>query len=581
MPRLQPAHLNQAITAAASLVMDSINKAANDPKATARSLANALVPAFGIAWNKEIIQALPRDSPNKLLLKLRNSPLPRWHYEKLADLFKAAHAHPYSLIPEWAEWKNLADSFMLDRRFSQEDIATSISFLTAKSVPDPGALALLEAGAVEVLAGAAPNAGPVRTLWRLARTSMSAISSNEHLPIPDAGWSANSFKTAVKRAQWSLQRTLPPLPIIRRRLGAPACFARLGPSQKIGVLKRLKNNPVQVRRFIKDNTQRNLLKQIRGSLPSVVSALNCYLHFCQLVSEDPFPVTERRVLEWSSVFNDTGTYHNYTQHLQKVCYFLGLSTAWNTSAVKHIAKGLKKCQDLSFRFPNYVRSKLLIRLIQAESIRSEFVQACVLSFVFSFRVPSETLQLRRSYCDDRLTEFSPQCRKALIGVRLVKGHPYLVAKLSSRKNLTCGVIMKRPCFCGLNTDTARLACPVHSLWPAVKDRVACGKPLFVAVNRRNFNRRMKAIFARLGVPHAARYSSHAFRRGSAQEMNETGSPLAVVASAGMWRSNALVKNYIDMAATVESNVKRLFRVDPDSESDMEVRPALGLGFESP
>ena len=76
---------------------------------------------------------------------------------------------------------------MLDRRFSQEDIATSISFLTAKSVPDPGALALLGAGAVEVLAGTAPQAGPIRTLWRLARTATSAVSSNEHLPIPDSG----------------------------------------------------------------------------------------------------------------------------------------------------------------------------------------------------------------------------------------------------------------------------------------------------------------------------------------------------------------------------------------------------------
>ena len=59
-------------------------------------------------------------------------------------------------------------------------------------------------------------------------------------------------------------------------------------------------------------------------------------------------------------------------------------------------------------------------------------------------------------------------------------------------------------------------------------------------------------------------------------MSEAGSPLTVVASAWMWRPNALVKNYIDMAATVETNVRQLFRVDPESESDMEVRPALGF-----
>ena len=61
-------------------------------------------------------------------------------------------------------------------------------------------------------------------------------------------------------------------------------------------------------------------------------------------------------------------------------------------------------------------------------------------------------------------------------------------------------------------------------------------------------------------------------------MNEAGSPLSVAASAGMWRPNALVENYIDLAATVETNARQLPRVDFDSESDMEVRPALGFGL---
>ena len=162
-------------------------------------------------------------------------------------------------------------------------------------------------------------------------------------------------------------------------------------------------------------------------------------------------------------------------------------------------------------------------------------------------------------------------------MRSAKGRPYLVANPPSRKNLTCGVIMKRPCIFGLNTEKARLVRPVHSLWPAAQARVFPGERLFSAANRRDFNRRLDAILDRLEAPHAARYRSHAFRRGSDQEMNETGSPLSAVASAGMWRSNAMVKNYIDLAATVETNFRQLHRVDFDSDSEMEVRPALGLG----
>ena len=271
---------------------------------------------------------------------------------------------------------------MMGRRFAQEDIANSATSLTAKIVPGPGALAALDAGDVEVIAGGAPSAGPIRTLRRLARTSMAAVSPNEYLPIPDSGRAAEVFKAAAKRRQWSLGRTFPSRPIIRKRLNAPQCFASLGPAQKIGVLRRLKTRPAQVRRFIRGNTQRNLLKQVRGPLPSAVSALNCYLQFSQPHAEGPFPVTERRVLERSSVFNDTATFANYTQHVQKVCFFLGTPTAWYTPDVNHVAKGLKKCQDRSLMFPNYIRGRLLLQLIQAESINSEFGQACRVSFLF-------------------------------------------------------------------------------------------------------------------------------------------------------------------------------------------------------
>ena len=102
---------------------------------------------------------------------------------------------------------------------------------------------------------------------------------------------------------------------------------RWGPSRKIGALKRTKSAPSRTNRFIKDNHQRNLLKNIRGSLPSVASALNCYLQLCHLRSDDPFPATERRALDWSAVFNDTATFYNHTLHLQKVCFFLCTSSA--------------------------------------------------------------------------------------------------------------------------------------------------------------------------------------------------------------------------------------------------------------
>ena len=91
--------------------------------------------------------------------------------------------------------------------------------------------------------------------------------------------------------------------------------------------------------------------------------------------EATFPITERRVLERGAVFNDTDTYYNYTLRLQKVFSPIVTSPAWFTPAVRHVAKGLKNCQDKSFNCPNFIRSRLLIRQIKSETTQSDFAHA--------------------------------------------------------------------------------------------------------------------------------------------------------------------------------------------------------------
>ena len=94
------------------------------------------------------------------MLKLWNSPLLRLRYDKLSAMFKTAFRNPCSLIPERGEWKQFADAYMSGRRFPQEAIAKTITFLSARCVLGPVALAILDAGAIETMAADAPNAAP-------------------------------------------------------------------------------------------------------------------------------------------------------------------------------------------------------------------------------------------------------------------------------------------------------------------------------------------------------------------------------------------------------------------------------------
>ena len=119
---------------------------------------------------------------------------------------------------------------------------------------------------------------------------------------------------------------------------------------------------------------------------------------------------------------------------------------------------------------------------------------------------------------------SPHPDKALIKLATIDGQPFLVMKFSFRKNLVYGCILRRPCFSSVRTQRAIALCPVHTFWPLIKARVRSGHLISPSMTWRNLNRIIKAALGRLLAPHSERYSSHAFRRGAAQELKETGSP---------------------------------------------------------
>ena len=118
--------------------------------------------------------------------------------------------------------------------------------------------------------------------------------------------------------------------------------------------------------------------------------------------------------------------------------------------------------------------------------------------------------------------------------------------------------------------------PVHAFWPLVKDRLYSGSLLRPAITRRNINRIIKAVFAKLSAPRAERYSSHGIRRGSAHELKETGSPWTVAAGASRWRPTSVL-SYVDTSSDVESDMANLLANPLLSESDDELARAASLG----
>ena len=560
---------NIATISAADLLLARAERLIKSPDSSLRNLRAAILPLFGIQWNKQIICAITTNRLNSLLQMLRNRNLDSGTYDKLAnfwqDAFHISTAHP----PEWLAWLPLIQRFRLNDRFSWTTLYDTLPFLNMKGYLSPEDLAVLTSSVFESIFAGTKCLKELRALWGAARAVFTKNANEDFLPSSTLFFSSDTFVTAVKEASKRAKTDTPALCHEVKSFGLKPSFNKLGPAAKIAQLRR-RNLPQQkLTRFITERSQLNLLKQIKGSLPSIASAIRCYTSFCELINVRPFPPTEETVIQWSCVFNDTATYRNYIGHLRSACFFYRLEVSWLTPAVRHIARGLAKCQNKSFRFPNFIRSALVARIIDFDGFDSQFAQVAYLSFLFSLRVPSETLAIRRAFSDDPVSEHIPQSEKALIKICTIEGVPYLVLKLSHRKNLVYGCILRRPCFCSLGSQRATALCPVHAFWPLVIDRVHSGSLLFPNVTRRNVNRIIKAVFRKLSVPHAERYSSHGFRRGSAQELKETGSPWTVVAGAGRWMS-ASVLSYVDTSADVECDMANLLANPLLSESDDEL-----------
>ena len=230
---------------------------------------------------------------------------------------------------------------------------------------------------------------------------------------------------------------------------------------------------------------------------------------------------------------------------------------------------------MKYVFPNFIRSDLALRVIIHDSRDIPFARLAYLSFLYSLRVPSEAIPLRRAFRHDDLTGFSPMKEKALIGLRGPGHAQCLLLRFSRRKTLPKGCVLSRPCFCSLADSKAKPLCPAHSMWPCIASRVQSGELLFPTYTATNVNTTIKAALAKIGVDFARSYTSRGFRRGATQELKEMGSQISAIATVGEWRPLAFL-GYVDTALDVARDMPKLL-IETEALTDEEVQsPGNGI-----
>ena len=552
---------------AAKILISNLSKILGGRNFGLIDIQKAIIPIFGIEWTREVVIGVTTNSINNIPKRIKNSPAGPSSYLRLEKLWLDSFVNPSTPFPlDWMQWRNLLVKFGLFRTRPASVWAFIVRDLADRGINQIHELAELRRDQLPSLELREDSSLPLYELWQVARI---AFAKRE-------GFGINS-NTDFRINNSSLIRTIKgkdindsaPARRVRRlgnEIALPANYLTLGPAARIRALAASGAPLEKLTEYTVAGCQLNVLRQVGRSLPSVRSGIQCYLSFCSLLQLPSFPPTERGILQWSSIFKPGATFGLYTQHVLKACQLVGADVDWLTASVRSIARGLKRARDLSFRFHNFASLDIIKEVLAIEGWNSDFLQAIVISFLFSLRVPSETLMLVRAFGDDPILEFTKQKPKALIGVREMRGAQLLVIKFRFRKNLPGGCILRRPCICTPKRPV-QLMCPIHVIWEHIRLAVRPGDPIFPKLSARNFNPTLKRVFSRAKIPDAGRFSSHCFRRGATQAIKNGSSSATVLAGSGAWNSRAVL-GYVDLTQDESAEISAAL-LDPSLSSDSE------------
>ena len=296
-----------------------------------------------------------------------------------------------------------------------------------------------------------------------------------------------------------------------------------------------------------DRIEAMYFRSIEGSLASYGSAIKGWLCFCSILNLNPLAASAKDMLRYVATHRHAPSAAKYLTAIRWLYASCECDITWESNSLKLMMRGFAKASAPTKKAPALswaIVSKLVVLAWRSEPL---FALAYVLASVFLLRVGDELIPLMHNSLADH----------SAIGVlEESSGHQFFFIRLRSRKNESLGVCLKRRCSCSSTKEVAVL-CPVHAFLRFMKWQGPrrFGK-VFPGFNQRSFQRALRAHLQQVNeVALAEVATSHGFRRGSAQELLKSKTPMAQILQAGGWKSPAFLeyldKEEIDCEAILE------------------------------
>ena len=306
-----------AISAAADIAWPHLARVIGERNHTTDEMRKAALAAYGIRWNRAVLETLITDRVNFDLSRLPKSDFPEMEYDRLSSFLKEAYSASDPLPSELLEWGTLAGQIRLDLSAGRGAVLQAATFLQAHGLSTPFHLGVLPPAEFYPLSEDFPNAALLRPLWAAARATSASPTQGAFLAPDHSAVDKTALVKALKAHAPQVDRSGKLVLRTARKLHLPRKFGPMGPAQRIKILRAAALAPRAMGRFVFDAASDNLLKQVKGSLPSMASAFRCYTAFCELRMAPSLPVLEETAPQWTSLFGNTSTYGNYATHLEK------------------------------------------------------------------------------------------------------------------------------------------------------------------------------------------------------------------------------------------------------------------------
>ena len=241
------------------------------------------------------------------------------------------------------------------------------------------------------------------------------------------------------------------------------------------------------------------------------------------------------------------TNRDIKKHLRWAHRFLRMHDRRDTPSFRQTLRGMRR-KAHPRRTKMALTTASVTKLVKKADADGNHEVAAIMavSRLFLLRVPSEALPLQWAG-EHSSIDFDSQSVKIT---------------LMRRKNVRHPTTLTRSCCC--KTSGKRL-CAFHRLL-AWKQSASEQSTQVFSLSKQQFIATVRELAMEVGIEHANKVGTHAFRRGMAQDILDVGGSLAVLMRAGDWRSSAFL-TYLRDSQPQEKAVSQMVFELSDSEAD--------------